>query len=158
MKVRQSLLNGPMPESSRGLADELTLAIKTISWSEATRAHGASGVRRAITDRLTALGWSDPVRIRSSRGITITAMSQRIGLCLQTGNMARFYADLMKLQLVFVDSVADGALYVVPTKKAASELGSNLVNFERIVAETKLFQRIITLPLVVLGFEDGEGT
>jgi hypothetical protein len=72
--------------------------------------------------------------------------------------MARFYADLMKLQLVFVDSVADGALYVVPTKKAASELGSNLVNFERIVAETKLFQRIITLPLVVLGFEDGEGT
>lgn len=158
MKVQQSLLNGPMPESGRGLADELTLAIRTISWSEATRTRGASGIRRAVADRLTALGWSDAVRIRSSHGITITAMSQRIGLCLQTGNMARFYADLMKLQLVFIDGATDGGLYVVPTKKAASELGSNMVNFERIVAETRLFRSIITLPLIVLGFEDEEGT
>jgi len=158
MKVQQNLLNGPMPESGRALADELMGAIGTISWSETTRARGVTGIRRAVVDRLTVLGWSDPVRIRSSLGITITAMNQRIGLCLQTGNMARFYADLMKLQLVFVDGVANGAVYVVPTKKAASELGSNLVNFERIVAETRLFQRIITLPLIVVGFEDGGET
>ena len=158
MKVQQSLLNGPMPESGRGLADELIGAIGTISWSETTHTRGVRGIHRAVVDRLTALGWSDPVRIRSSHGITITAMNQRIGLCLQTGNMARFYADLMKLQLVFIDRMADGAMYVVPTKKAASKLGSNMVNFERIVAEIKLFQRIITLPLIVLGFEDEEET
>jgi hypothetical protein len=158
MRVQQSLFNGPMPDSGLELTDELVLAIGGISWSEATRSLGARGIRSAVSDRLTALGWSNRVRIRSSHGITITAMSRRIGLCLQTGNMARFYADLMKLELVFIDDLADGALYVVPTKRAARELGSNIASYERVIAEAELFGRIITVPLMVLGFEDGEGT
>ena len=110
-----------------------------------------------MRDRLTVLGWSDRVRIKSSCGITISAMKRGIGLCVQTGNMARFYADLMKLQFVFADGLANGAIYVVPTKKAARQLGSNMVNYERVVAEARLFSKIITVPLLVLGFEDEEG-
>jgi len=158
MRVRQTVLNGPIPASANRLGDQLIRAVNAISWLETTRLRGTRSVRKAIMDQLTTLGWSDPVRLRSSNGITITAMNQRIGLCLQTGNMARFYADLMKLQLVFIDHGADAAIYVVPTKEAAVKLGSNMVNYERVVREAKLFQKIITLPLVVLGFEDEEGT
>ena len=157
MKVRQSLLNGPMPEPGSELASELASNIRTIDRSDAPGLHSVQGIRAVMRDRLTVLGWSDRVRIKSSCGITISAMNRGIGLCVQTGNMARFYADLMKLQLVFADGLANGALYVIPTKRAAQELGSNVVNYERVVAEARLFAKIITVPLVVLGFEDEEG-
>jgi len=157
MKVRQTLLNGPLPEPGPELASELVSTMRTIDRPDAPGLHSVQGIRAVMRDRLTVLGWSDRVRIKSSCGITISAMNRGIGLCVQTGNMARFYADLMKLQLVFADGLANGALYVIPTKKAAQELGSNMVNYERVVAETRLFAKIITVPLLVLGFEDEEG-
>jgi hypothetical protein len=131
--------------------------VGAINWPETTTSHPVHAIRAALRDQLTSLGWSERVRIRSSYGITITAMNRRMGLCVQTGNIARFYADLMKLQLAFLDDLVNGALYIVPTNKAAQEMGSNMVNYERVVAEARLFAKIITLPLIIFGFENEEG-
>ena len=81
-------------------------------------------------------------------------MKGKIALCLQTGNMARFYADLLKLQAQFLDGKITSAIYILPTKRAAKKMGENMANFERMVSELKnLFSKVITVPLLVYGFE-----
>ena len=117
------------------------------------RRNGARTLRVQILERLHAAGWSNPVRLKVQVGLTITAMHGRTGLCLQTGNMARFYADLIKLQAQFVEGKISGAIYILPTHSAATKLGSNIANFERFTAELGIFGGVITVPILAIGFE-----
>jgi len=74
-------------------------------------------------------------------------------LCLQTGNVSRFYADILKLQFSFAEGRCRYGILIVPTPKAARTIGSNIANFERLRNELKLFGKIITMPLLVLGIQ-----
>ena len=117
----------------------------------------ASDLRQAIRDELSKLGWSDKVQIDTQHKLTITAMHGRLGLCLQTGNMARFPYDLLKLQVLFLDERITAAFYLVPTSRCARTMGDNIANFERLTAELKdVFNKVITVPIVVIGFENEE--
>lgn len=101
-------------------------------------------------------GWSDSVRISAKRGLTLTAKHGKTGLCLQTGNMARFYADLLKLQAQFLDGKITSAVYVLASSESARVMGDNLANYERLTGELQtMFYKVITVPLLVYGFRDG---
>ena len=78
-------------------------------------------------------------------------MKRKVGLCVQLGNIARMYADLLKMQLMYEKQMIDIGIIVVPMKLESKSLGSNHVQFERLVAELKIFDKIINLPLVVIG-------
>ena len=117
------------------------------------RRNSARSLRMRVLDRLRTCGWSNPVRIRAKRGLTITAMHGSLAMCLQTGNMARFYADLLKLQAQFIDGKISAAVYVLPMRSAATALGSNIANFERLTSELDMFRAVITVPILVLGFK-----
>lgn len=108
-------------------------------------------LRRTILDILYTQGWSSQVKLTYDSGISITATNNNFGLCLQTGNMSRFYADLLKLQYLFLKKTISAAIYIVPTKRSAKLMGSNLVNFERLTEELALFSDIITIPIFVIG-------
>jgi len=115
----------------------------------------ARELRAAVLDALTVDGWSDEVQIARRRRLTITAMHGRVGLCLQTGNMARFYADLLKLQALFLDEIITGAFYLLPTGSCARIMGENIANYERLTAElSDIFNKAITVPIMVIGFEN----
>ncbi len=118
---------------------------------------GASSkeIRVSILKSLTLLGWSEPVRISKNSKINVTSMKDQTALCLQTGNMGRFYADLLKLQKLFLDKKIKSAIYIIPDKLEAKKIGSNVANFERLCEELTIFQKIITVPMLVLGFGEG---
>lgn len=113
----------------------------------------ATKLREALLEDLQGLGWSGETRIQAGTGITITSMNRGVGLCLQTGNMGRFYADLLKLQALFQKDKAQSAIYILPTKKAASIMGDNLANFERLTGELAIYKHVITVPTVVIGID-----
>jgi len=132
---------------------EQTEAVLTNANLELVRRSSAK-VRSELLESLQLKGWSDKVRISAKRGLTLTAKYGKTALCLQTGNMARFYADLLKLQAQFIDGKISSAIYVIPTKAAAKKMGDNLANFERLTEElTDLFSKVITVPLLIYGFE-----
>ena len=110
-------------------------------------------LRAVIEEKLNILGWSDKVRIHFEKEITITSMKDNIGLCLQTGNMSRFYADLLKLQTLFIKDKIDAAIYIIPSKNAAKIIGDNIANAERLVDELYLYRHIITVPIAVVSVE-----
>ncbi len=117
------------------------------------RKGSAKQLRKIILDQLFRLGWSDKTRIDSGNDITITSMKGNIGLCLQTGNVSRFYADILKLQSLHLKDRALSAIYILPTKNASKQFGSNIVYFDRFVEELDLYKHIITIPIFIIGIE-----
>lgn len=117
------------------------------------RKGSASKLRKIVLESLFKLGWSDKTKIVSGNDITITSMKGDIGLCLQTGNVSRFYADILKLQSLYIKDKASAAMYILPTKNASLKMGSNIAYFERFVEELGLYKHIITIPIMIIGIE-----
>lgn len=66
------------------------------------------------------------------------------------------YADLLKLQTLYVKGNITAGIILIPTDSTANELGSNMANYERHVRELPLFSQVITMPIVVIGFDGME--
>lgn len=98
-------------------------------------------------------GWAGEYRLDSDSQITISSYLQGIGLCFQTGNVGRLYADLLKLQTLYVKGKIVAGIIMVPGLEMAKILGCNLANYDRLVRELPLFNQVITMPIVVVGFE-----
>jgi len=110
-------------------------------------------LREKILDGLATKGWSSQIRVSVYAKITITSILKNTGLCLQTGNMGRVYAELLKLQSLYNGRKILGCVYIVPTKYESRRIGSNIVHFDRLVDELKVFSKILTIPIIVYGFE-----
>ena len=111
----------------------------------------ANELRKTILNQLKKVGWSDDFMLDAQSQISLTSSNDDHVLCFQTGNMGRFYADLLKLQYVFKNKKARVAFYLLPSKDAAKKIGSNIANFDRFTSELKLFKEIITIPTIVIG-------
>lgn len=110
-----------------------------------------------LSDRLKSQGWSDKASLSVKSNITITAILKNTGLCTQTGNMARMYADLMKLQALYMDEKIKAAIFVVPTKACANSFGGNVANYDRLLNElVNIFSKVITVPILIIGFDNVE--
>lgn len=73
---------------------------------------------------------------------------------MQTGgNMSRMYADLLKLQKLYLEDAISAGGIILPTSKASRDLGENIANADRLVAELKIFRRVIHMPIAVFSFE-----
>lgn len=108
-------------------------------------------LRKTILSQLKKIGWSDDFMLNTHSQISLTSSNDDHVLCFQTGNMGRFYADLLKLQYVFTNKKAKVAFYLLPSKDAAKKIGSNIANFDRFTSELNLFKEIITIPTLVIG-------
>lgn len=113
----------------------------------------ASKVRAAFLGTLKSAGWSSEVIVSKGSDMTITSMKDGVGLCLQTGNMARMYADLMKLQTLYLDDAIKAAAIVVPSNPTAKLLGSNVADAKRLERELSIFKKAYSVPTVVFGLE-----
>jgi len=112
----------------------------------------AAAIRDSILEHLMAAGWPPEVEIDPTSRISITSVKEDVGLCLQTGNMSRMYADMLKLQTLYLRESVAASVLILPTSEAARELGENVANFDRLVRELPIFARTITVPIMVLGF------
>lgn len=114
-------------------------------------------VRAQVLQRLRQLGWSSACRIDDQRLSKIGGIKNGIGICVQTGNVARVYADLLKLELSFRQQQIKSALYIVPTRRLGRVLGQNLAYYERVKQELQSYSSIITIPAILIGFDLEEG-
>lgn len=110
-----------------------------------------------LNEGLLKTGWSKSARLSRKSNIAITAFKKDIGLCVQTGNVARTYADLLKLQAMYKNKTIKGAIYIIPQKECAKTIGQNVANFERLQNELiNVFHKVITFPMLIVGFNNEE--
>jgi hypothetical protein len=110
-------------------------------------------IRSYLKDELTRAGWSQNVRIDPDFDLTVTGIYRDVAFQIQTGNIARAIYDLVKLQHLYSRKKIQTAAIAVPTKAAAALIGSNVAHDERLWGELKLFDRTITVPLMLISFE-----
>ena len=113
----------------------------------------ATKIRDAILTNLKANGWTGKFPVAKGSDITITSMRDEVGLCLQTGNMARMYADLIKLQTLYLDNAIKSAVIIVPSEPVAISLGSNIAQSKRLERELEIFKKAYHVPTLVYALE-----
>ena len=109
--------------------------------------------RNGLYEQLYKKGWSDEMRLDTESHITLASYMKGVGLCIQTGNAARIYADLLKMQTLFVKGKISSGIIVVPQNETAKKMGKGMANYERLLRELPIFSQVITMPIVVIGFE-----
>lgn len=112
-----------------------------------------SEIRKYVEEKFVSEGWALDVRLDSDSGIKVFSMKGDLAFQLQTGNMSRAPYDLLKLQYLFQIQKIESAALALPTKEAAKIIGDNIANAERIIKELQLFDRVITVPILVIAFE-----
>lgn len=113
----------------------------------------ATTIRDIFLKSIGANGWSAEVPVSKNSKITVTSVKSDVGLCLQTGNMARIYADLLKLQTMYINKAINSAVIVVPSKPVAAKLGDNIANAKRLEKELEVFKHAYSVPTVVFSLE-----
>jgi len=113
---------------------------------------GASAINKCISSSIHSLGWSGEVRINPNSNMTITSVKSSIGLCIQTGNYGRIYADLLKLQTLYAQKSIDAGIIILPDGAAALIMGQNMANGRRVKRELLVFKETITIPLIIYEF------
>jgi hypothetical protein len=113
----------------------------------------APKLRVALIAQLKIRGWSDEIRLSAESDMTITSSKEDVGLCLQTGNMSRLYADLMKLQAMYLDGKIKAAAIILPSQEGAQLLGSNVAQARRLQRELAIFKKAYHVPTIVYAME-----
>jgi hypothetical protein len=109
-------------------------------------------IRGHVQTELEKEGWAINVKVDESLGLTVFAMRDDLAFQLQTGNMSRAPYDLLKLQHLYQTEKIESAALAIPTKECAEAIGSNIANADRICKELQVFNRIITVPILVVAF------
>lgn len=110
-------------------------------------------IKSVIGERFSKHGWADKIRVGNS-GLTINFLKEKVGICVQLGNVARTYADILKLAQLGKKNVIDIGVIVVPHKIESRLLGKNYARYDRLSAELAHFQDIINLPILVIGLSN----
>lgn len=144
--------NGNVEWKKRELDEWLTDAFNAPAIK--LEAHATAAIRGHVRSELTKEGWSEELYIaRELAGATIFSQKGDLAIQLQTGNISRVFYDLLKLQYLLNRNKIEAAALAVPTRSGASLLGSNIANFERLCSELELYDRVITVPILVVAFE-----
>lgn len=112
-----------------------------------------SEIKSIIGEKFAEKGWADKIKVGQSR-LTISFLKQKVGVCFQLGNVARTYADILKLGQLGKKNVIEVGVIIVPHKIESKLLGANYAQYDRLSSEVKHFQDIINLPILVIGLSN----
>ena len=108
--------------------------------------------KRAVSDSFLEEGWAENFKLPESN-LYVSFKKDRIACCVQLGNVARVYADLLKLQNLFDRAVVDRALLFVPSDELSKRFGANHASFGRTVRDVETLAKSLTCPILVVSLE-----
>jgi hypothetical protein len=136
---------------SAAIQKEVAMAITAVTVKPARGI--APKLRDAFLGSLKTSGWSSEVAVSPGSDMTITSVKDEVGLCLQTGNMARIYADLIKLQTMYLNNAIKSAVIVLPSAPIALAIGSNIAQAKRLERELEIFKKAYHVPTLLFALE-----
>lgn len=101
-------------------------------------------------------GWALTYSLGNSN-LTIPFLKDKVGVCVQLGNVCRVYADLIKLRSLFIDGKINSGVLVVPSLEYSQQLGSNHADYARLERDLDVLYPAIELPLVVIAVAGTRG-
>jgi hypothetical protein len=110
-------------------------------------------IKTRINEKFNQKGWADKVKVGNSN-LTISFMKSKVGVCFQIGNVARTYADILKLSQLNKKNIIDAGVIIVPHKLESKLMGTNYAQYDRLAKELSQFSDIILTPILVIGLSN----
>lgn len=110
-------------------------------------------IKSRISEKFNQKGWADKVKVGNSN-LTISFMKSKVGVCFQIGNVARTYADILKLSQLNKKNIIDAGVIIVPHKLESKLMGANYAQYDRLAKELSQFSDIILTPILVIGLSN----
>lgn len=111
--------------------------------------------KEQIDSILPALGAAKRIKVDVDSQMYITGIYKKLGICIQFGNVSRFYADLIKLQHLYISGVIVEGLIISLNKELHSHFSlSNCTSFQRASKEMGIFKTFINSPIMILGVNE----
>lgn len=110
-------------------------------------------IKSIICERFNQKGWADKVKVGTSN-LTISFLKSKVGICFQIGNVARTYADILKLSQLNNKGIIDVGVIIVPHKLESKKMGANYAQFDRLAKELSQFGDIVSVPIIVIGLSN----
>lgn len=110
-------------------------------------------IKEKTNERFNQNGWADKVKVGASN-LTINFLKKKVGICFQIGNVARTYADILKLSQLNKKGIIDVGVIIVPQRIESKLMGANYAQFERLVKELAQFKEIVSTPIIVFGLSN----
>lgn len=110
-------------------------------------------IKRKINESFNSKGWADKVKVGNSN-LTISFLKSKVGVCFQIGNVARTYADILKLMQLHKTSIINVGIIFVPHKIESFKMGANYAQYDRLAKELAQFNKIVTAPILVIGLSN----
>lgn len=106
-------------------------------------------LKKQITDGLSKQGWSGKITLSSRVKSSVPAIKGQVTISFQFGNMARIYADLVKMQYLMSSGATSLIIYIIPDEELAKMIGQNIANSNRLLRELPLYKSFINMPMIV---------
>ena len=136
-------------------SDTIADIVNTIELCSLGFEPGASPKIKSFFDTaLNTRGWVNDVRIDQSIQATINFVKLDVAFVLQLGNVARIYADIIKLSYLQQKRITRLGILAVACNPESKLLGANYANFERVVRELLVYRDILVYPMLVLGLSN----
>lgn len=142
-----SHLDAQLLISEKGLFEEINNCL-TINNLAFVRGNPAI-IKKLVGEKFNEQGWADRINLKNSK-ISISFLKSRVGVCFQMGNVARMYADILKLSYLFDEGLIEVGSLCVPHQIESSLLGANYARYDRLKTELKLFKNIIKVPILII--------
>lgn len=110
-------------------------------------------IKNATSERFNQKGWADKVRVGNSN-LTISFLKGKVGICFQIGNVARTYADILKLTQLSQKGIIEAGVIIVPLTQESKMMGANYAQFERLSKDLSHFNEIVPAPILVIGLSN----
>ena len=111
-------------------------------------------IKSHISNQLLNEGWASRVKVSPNSELILNLFKDSVIVHIQTGNIARVYYDLMKIQAMYDQDLVLCGVLVLPIASAARAMGSNMAQAERVANELDhVFSDQIQVPIFIVGFE-----
>jgi hypothetical protein len=108
--------------------------------------------KELIESFLVDQGAAKRIKVDIESQMYITAVYKKLGICVQFGNVSRFYADFIKLQHLYNIGIINEGLIITLSKEVHEHFKlSNCTNYERVSKEMHIFKTFINAPIIVMG-------
>jgi len=106
-------------------------------------------LNEVIAGKFLEGGWAQTFKLPGSN-MSVSFLRERTAACVQLGNVARVFADLLKLQNLFDRKLIDHAILLVPSDALSKQFGANHASFGRVVRDLETLALSLSCPILVM--------
>lgn len=131
--------------------EKLLNNIQNINYSPSTEKINI--LKKSLLEVFSNHGFITDINLKNSK-LRVNGIKEKTGLAIQTGNVARFYADMLKLQWLYKEKKINNAIYVCLSKESEKESYSgNIIHIDRALREINFFDKIIDIPILFISLD-----